>query len=162
LNPVVERVIGGFELAGLTVWESGRPFTVYSGINTISSVVQATANCSGCTPDLGSVVQESGTNFFFTQDQRSKFSFPAPGQLGNTGRNFFTGPPLFRMDLTVGKKILLTEGSNLEFRAEMQNVTNSPSFAFPTAVFTSSTFGRIRDSVVSSSRHIQLAVKLNF
>jgi len=162
LNPFLERLIGGFELAGLTVWESGRPFTVYSGINTVSNVVQATANCNGCTPNLGSVVQESGTNFFFNQDQRSKFSFPVPGQLGNTARNFFTGPPLFRLDMTFGKKFVITEKSNLEFRAEMQNVTNSPSFGFPTATFTSSTFGRIRDTVVSSARHMQLSLKLNF
>jgi hypothetical protein len=162
VNPVLDRIVGGFELAGLTIWESGRPFTVYSGINTVSNVVQATVNCNGCTPDMGSVVQESGTNFFFNQDQRSKFSFPAPGQLGNTGRNFFTGPPLFRLDLTLGKKFAITEKSNLEFRAEMQNVTNTPAFGFPTATFTSSTFGRIRDTVVSSARHMQLALKFNF
>ncbi|MBA2705016.1 MAG: carboxypeptidase regulatory-like domain-containing protein [Blastocatellia bacterium] len=162
LNPVLDRLLGGFELAGLTVWESGRPFTVYSGIFTVSNVVQAPANCSGCTPNTGSVIQEAGTNFFFSQDQRSKFSFPAPGELGNTGRNLFIGPPLFRLDMTLGKKFAIGEKSNLEFRAEIQNVTNSPSFAFPTATFTSSTFGRIRDGVVSSSRHIQLALKLNF
>jgi hypothetical protein len=64
--------------------------------------------------------------------------------------------------MTFGKKFLITEKSNLEFRAEMQNVTNSPSFGFPTATFTSSTFGRIRDTVVSSSRHMQLSLKFNF
>ncbi len=162
VSPVLDRLIGGFELAGLTVWESGRPFTVYSGIFTVSSVVQATANCTSCTPNLGSVSQESGTNFFFNQTQRANFSSPAPGELGNTDRNFFTGPPLFRLDLTLGKKFAITEKSNLEFRAEMQNVTNTPAFAFPTATLTSSTFGRIRDGVVSSSRHIQLALKFNF
>ncbi|MFN2500372.1 MAG: hypothetical protein ABR557_14935, partial [Pyrinomonadaceae bacterium] len=89
---------------GLTVWQSGRPFTVYSGIFTVSSVVQSPANCTACTPNLGSVTQEAGTNFFFTQTQRANFSAPAPGELGNTGRNFFTGPPLFRMDLTLGNE----------------------------------------------------------
>jgi hypothetical protein len=44
----------------------------------------------------------------------------------------------------------------------MQNATNTPSFAFPTAIVTSATFGRIRDAVVSGSRRIQMALKFTF
>jgi len=162
VGPFVDRLIGGFEMAGSFIWQSGRPFTVYSGTNTISNVLQTPANCNGCSPDLGSLAQESGTNFFFTQSQRALFSAPAPGEMGNTGRNFFTGPKLFNLDLMIGKKFYLTETSNFEFRAEMQNATNTPAFDFPTAVITNSTFGRIRGSVVNTARRIQLAAKFNF
>jgi hypothetical protein len=162
VNPVVDRLIGGFELASVLIWQSGRPFTVYSGVNTISNVLQTPANCNGCSANLGSVQQESGTNFFFTQAQRAQFSAPGPGEFGNTGRNFFTGPPLFNLDLMLGKKFYLTETMNFEVRAEMQNATNTPAFDFPTAVVTNSTFGRIRGSVVNTARRVQLAVKFNF
>ncbi|HEX8458890.1 MAG TPA: TonB-dependent receptor [Pyrinomonadaceae bacterium] len=161
-NPVIDRIIGGFQLASSFIYQSGRPFTVYSGANTISNVLQTPANCNGCSPDLGSVVQESGTNFFFTQEQRALFSTPAPGEFGNTGRNYFTGPKLFNLDLMLGKKIYFTESTNLELRAEMQNATNTPAFDFPTAIVTNSTFGRIRGSVVNTARRVQLAVKFNF
>jgi len=161
-NPVLDRLIGGFEFAGTFVFQSGRPFTVYSGANTLSNVLQSPANCNGCSSNLGSVQQESGTNFFFTQEQRAQFSSPTPGELGNTGRNFFTGPRFFNLDLLIGKKLYFTETTNLEFRAEMQNATNTPAFDFPTAVVTSSTFGRIRGSVVNSARRVQLALKFNF
>jgi hypothetical protein len=161
-GPVVDRLVGGFELASVLIWQSGRPFTVYAGSNTISNVLQTPANCNGCEPNLGSVQQESGTNFFFTQSQRALFSTPAPGEFGNTGRNFFTGPALFNLDLMLGKKFYFSEKRNFEIRAEMQNVTNTPAFDFPTAVVTSSTFGRIRGSVVNTARRIQLAGKLNF
>ncbi|HEX8130473.1 MAG TPA: TonB-dependent receptor [Pyrinomonadaceae bacterium] len=162
VNPVVDRIIGGFQLSSAFIYQSGRPFTVYSGANTISNVLQTPANCDGCSPDLGSVVQESGTNFVFTAEQRARFSIPAPGEFGNTGRNFFTGPKLFNLDLMLGKKIYFTEAMNLDLRVEMQNATNTPAFDFPTAIVTNSTFGRIRGAVVNSARRVQLAVKFNF
>lgn len=162
VSPIVDRLVGGFELAGVLIWQTGRPFTVYSGVNTLSNVLQTPANCNACSPNLGTVTQESETNFFFTQSQRAQFSAPAPGEFSNTGRNFFTGPPLFNLDLMVGKKIYFTERTNFEVRAEMQNATNTPAFDFPTAVITNSTFGRIRGSVVNSARRIQLAAKFNF
>ncbi|MDQ3686048.1 MAG: TonB-dependent receptor [Acidobacteriota bacterium] len=175
VNGVVNQVIGGWSLAGVTYWLSGRPFTAYSGANTVSNVNQSTANCQGCTPDMGSVFFDSsgGTTFFFTGDERGAtfdtvtntrgiFSVPAPGQLGNTSRNFFTGPPRVNLDLALTKKFRLTESQNLEFRVEAQNVTNTPSFGLPTATITSSLFGRVHDSVVSFSRKMQFGVKYNF
>jgi len=172
---VVNQIIGGWSLAVLTYNYSGRPLTVYSGSNTLSNVTQATANCNGCTPDMGRVLLEpnNGTTFFFTPDERGAtfnsanntrgiFSVPAPGQLGNTGRNFFTGPPRFNLDMALAKKFRFTESQNLEFRVEAQNVTNTPSYGFPTATITSSLFGRVHDSVISFSRKVQLAAKFNF
>jgi hypothetical protein len=162
---IVNQIIGGWEVASSLILQSGRPFTVYSGAFTLSNVVLSPANCQGCSPDMGDVVQESGTNFIFTAEQRALFSTPAPGELGNTGRNFFTGPRFFNLDMTLRKKFYITEQRNLEFRADINNLTNTPSFEFPissTSSIGSSTFGRIRDSVNSNSRRIQLGIKLNF
>lgn len=161
-NGIIDRLVGGWEAAGAIEFTSGRPFTVYSGVNTLSNVNSSTANCSGCTPGLGTVILQAGTNFYFDATQRAMFSIPAPGQQGNLTRNYFTTDGYFRLDLTLGKKFRITERSNLEFRAEMQNVTNHPSFDNPTATFTSSSFGRIRDSVVSAPRRIQLVMKFAF
>ena len=163
LNPVLDRVIGGWELAGIVIWESGRPFTVYSGINTISNVVQTPANCNACNATMGNFVVENGRTFFFSAGQRSQFSAPAPGEFSNTGRNFFNTPATFRMDLTLGKKFRIRESMNLELRAEMQNVTNHVNQDNPTATITNSAFGRVDDSgVLFPARKIQLAAKFNF
>nr|MBA3714620.1 hypothetical protein [Pyrinomonadaceae bacterium] len=162
LPTVLDRIIGGFEIAGIIRYYTGRPFTVYSGVNTLSQVVQTPANCNNCSPDLGRIVQESGTNFYFTAEQRALFSAPAPGEFSNTGRNFFTGPPFFNLDMTLGKRIRFDESRNLELRLEAQNATNTPSFDFPTTGLANSTFGRVRDGVVSSSRKVQIAAKFNF
>lgn len=83
--------------------------------------------------------------------------------MGNTGRNFLEGPGSFNMDLAVLKRIGLgREGFYLELRGDFTNLTNTPSFGFPTATVTSTIFGRVRDSVVSTSRKVQLGAKLYF
>jgi hypothetical protein len=67
------------------------------------------------------------------------------------------------MDLAVLKRLGLgREGFELEIRGDFTNVTNTPSFGFPTATITSTIFGRVRDSVVSGSRKIQLGAKIYF
>jgi hypothetical protein len=162
LHPVLDRVIGGWELAGIIQRYSGRPFTVLSGVATVSQVVQAPASCNGCSPDMGSIQVVNGRNAFFTAQQQTQFFAPPAGELGNTGRNFFTGPPLFQLDMTLAKKIRFTESLNLELRAEAQNLTNTPAFDFPTAVISNASFGQVGGAVVSGSRKVQLAAKFNF
>jgi len=143
---------------------SGRPFTVFSGSNTLSQVVFTPASCDGCTPDLGSVVLENGRNVFFTAEQRAKFFVPAAGEVSNVGRNFFTGPTFFNLDMTFGKRFRFTESKDLEVRMELQNVTNTPSFAVPDAnlILTSGSFGQILDNTTSTSRKMQFVAKFNF
>jgi len=162
LPSVVDYVIGGWQMAGTVLWASGRPFTVYSGINTVSNVVQSTADCNGCTRNSGRLVLETGRNFWFDAATRSQFSAPAPGSIGNTGRNFFIAPNYFQWDSSLSKKFRLGERVSFDIRLDARNVLNNPSFDNPTAVINSTIFGRINDSVTNNARRIQLSGKLSF
>jgi len=155
-------ILGGWQLSGTVLWESGRPFSVYSGANTFSSVVQSFANCTGCTRDMGKLIVESGKNFWFDSTQRAMFSPPDPGTLGNLPRNFFLAPPYFAVNASLLKKFRINERVSLDARLDATNLTNHPSFDNPTAVINSSIFGRINDSVTSSPRRMQASLKLNF
>src|SRR6185295_10199936 len=115
---VLNYIVGGWETAGTVLWASGRPFTVYSGINTVSSVVQSTADCNGCTRNSGSLVLESGRNFWFDAGTRSQFTAPAPGSIGNTGRNFFLAPNYFQWDASLQKRFRITEQVSFYFRLD--------------------------------------------
>jgi len=161
-NSVLNYMISGWQLSGTVLWQSGRPFSVYTGFNTFSSVVGSLATCDGCPRDLGSVVDEAGRNFFFTADQRVLFGTPAAGELSDIPRNYFIGPSYFQTDISILRKFKLTERFNLDFRVDARNVLNHPSFDMPTAVVNNSIFGRINDSVTSNPRRIQLSMKLNF
>ncbi len=158
----LDWLIGGWQLSGLGNYSSGRPFTVYSGLNTFSNNASTPANCSGCPRDLGSVIQESGTTFFFSAAQRAMFTQPAPGEFTTTGRNYFIAPPSFRFDTSLSKKFRFTESMNFELRIDAKNVFNSVVYGFGTAVSNSSTFGRIRTDINSAARRIQLSGKFNF
>ncbi|MBM3723922.1 MAG: carboxypeptidase regulatory-like domain-containing protein [Acidobacteria bacterium] len=162
VNGVVDRIIGGWNLSGLFRATSGRPFSVFAGSSTFNSFVGSFANCTGCSRSDGAVREEDGLIWYFNPAERGRFSAPGIGELGNTGRNFFRGDRFVNLDFSIAKKTRISERMNLEIRADFVNFTNSPSFGFPTATITSATFGRIRDSVISTSRQTMVAAKLNF
>ena len=163
-SDTADFLLGGFNMAAVMRRYSGRPFTVFSGSNTLSQVVFTPASCNDCSPNLGSVTLENNQNVFFTSEQRAKFFVPAAGEASNVGRNFFTGPSFFNLDMTLGKKFAIGETKNIEIRVEAQNVTNTPSFLVPDAnlVLTTGSFGQILGTTASTSRKIQFMAKFNF
>jgi hypothetical protein len=162
----VQRVIEGWNITGVATIETGRPFTIYTGSNQLTNVLQSTANCNNCSRSLGKVDKVSsvfgGVPGYFTAEDLAKFSQPAAGELGNTGRNYFTGPGFWNVDMTVLKRTKFTETANFELRFEFFNVLNRVNFGFPDAILNGTTFGRIRTNVASDSRKIRVGAKINF
>jgi hypothetical protein len=160
----INGILGGWELTGFSRLTSGRPFTVWAGANTVSNVNQSTANCNGCGRGDGTPFLDSGSGliWYFNQDQRSRFTAPGAGQFGTTGRNFFIGPHYFELNSSLLKRVPINDRFKLEVRADATNLTNSVMFGAPTTDITSSIFGRIRNTVTSGSRKIQLGAKLYF
>ncbi len=169
----VQRFIEGWNVNGVVTLQTGRPFTIFSGSNQLGNINNATVNCNGCSRSMGDV-NKTASNFggvpgYFSPEEIAKFSQPAAGELGNTGRNYFTGPGLWNVDMAVLKRTKFTETANFELRFEFFNVFNHPSFGIPnpsagngTMVFTNATFGRIRDTLASESRKIRVGAKINF
>ncbi|MGI9069768.1 MAG: carboxypeptidase regulatory-like domain-containing protein [Bryobacteraceae bacterium] len=119
------------------------------------------------------------------------FSVPRPGTFGNSARNSLAGPSFAQLDLTLSKRIRISELFNIELRAEAYNITNHTNFANPGNVrlspgiptgpgesgiqpgqpFTSSVaggnFGALNSTVsnqigLGTARQLQLALRLNF
>ena len=167
VHRLTDLLIGGWTLSGQFIAQSGRPMTVYAGSNTFSNVNQTPANCDGCSSDFGSLHEEVTSTgealvWYFTPEEREKFSIPAPGEFSNVGRNFFRGPGGFNLNLSLAKRTRIVGDQILEIRADGTNVLNNPTFGFPTLTQNSGTFGRIRDTVISGSRKIMLGVKYYF
>jgi hypothetical protein len=162
----VQRFIEGWNVNGVVTMQTGRPFTIYSGSSQLSSIVNATVNCNGCSRSMGEL-SKTASNFggvpgYFTAEEIARFSQPAAGEFGNIGRNYFTGPGAWNVDMALLKRTKFTETANFELRFEFFNVFNHVNFLAPTAVLTSTTFGRIRDSVQNESRKIRVGAKINF
>ena len=164
-NGLVSRLIGGWTFTTAIIYQSGVPFTVVSGTNTVSNRNSSRANFSG-TNFHPSYANDPvlGVPFLFTPAERAQFSQPGPGELGNTSRNQFRFPAQFNMDASIIKRIPISERKNIEFRAQMFNVTNTPYMGFPSSglsVLSGSTFSRDLTSD-SFARVIEFAFKFNF
>jgi hypothetical protein len=162
---IANYIVGGWQIAGFLTYFGPRPFTVWSGNYTgASSTVTSTGDCKGCSYDMGKAFDDpaSGYKWFFTQSQIAQFSNPAPGSMGNLGRNAFNQPIRWDIDMSLLKRIKIGDRHQIEYRLESTNFTNSVSFGYPTTSIASSTFGRIKDTVVSGSRKVQMALKYSF
>ncbi len=160
---LADALIGGWQIATQMVIQTGRPFTIYSGSTTLSNVVQTPANCRDCSGTEGAVYRETDSLvWYLTTEERARFSTPGAGAFSNVGRNAFRGPGSFNLNASIAKRIDTVKGHYLEIRADATNVTNTPAFGFPTATITSTLFGRIRNSVVSTARQVMVGVKYYF
>ena len=83
---------------------------------------------------------------------------PQPGTFGNLGRNAYVGPSLAQFDLTLHKRVPVTERVNVEFRAEIYNLFNRANFTAPNGIRTSSAFGTITSTL--DPRQLQLGAKV--
>jgi hypothetical protein len=92
----------------------------------------------------------------------SKFSAPPPGQSGDIGLSTLHGPAQRRMDFSIFKDLLLSGTQKIQLRAEIYNLTNTPSFSLPDAQFGSTGFGSISSTGNSIPRQMQFGIKYLF
>jgi len=86
--------------------------------------------------------------------------------MGMRGRNQFLGPNLIDFDTSLFKRIRITEGLNLQFRAEAFNILNRANFGQPSigvyAGTNISPSAGVITSTATTSRQLQFALKLTF
>ena len=210
-------LLGGWELGGILNGRTGLPIDLTMARNDIVYTVKATGQFVAApivdangniltTPVINNPYDGafrsnrrpnvvSGVSPFLSDpnDKRvflnpAAFMIPAPGEFGDLGRWAMHGPSLAQLDLTLHKRVNLTEKVNVEFRAEVYNILNHTNFANPVSRLTDalgisstqlqpdqpysyktggSTFGRststvVRDVGLGASRQIQLSLRLNF
>jgi hypothetical protein len=155
------KLLNGWQLNSILVWQSGFPFTVSSGVdNSFSGVGGDRADYIGGNAKLSDdrPLNDKLLQWFDT----TRFVANAPGTFGNSGRGILRGPGYFNTDLGVLKSTAVTERLNVQFRAEFFNVFNHPNFRLPTSNISSSQRGRITAVVDDNQRIIQFGLKLLF
>ncbi len=167
--------LGGWSLSGVLTWQSGSPFSIVSGRETVNDVVSAKWNTvdTALTKEqidalLGVRATAAGPSFLDPeainpdgQADKSVFANPQPGQLGSLQRRQFSGPWTFNLDFAVLKTVKLTEQASLEFRGEAANLLNNSSWVVGDQNINSAQFGRIT-AVAYDSRRVQLGLYLRF
>ena len=156
----VQRVLGGWQLSGLTSIQDGTPFTVVSGRdNSLQGINEDRPDLLG-DPRLPSdrPKHERLALYFDT----TQFAFNREGQFGSAGRNILIGPGNVGLDLSLQKKIRLwSETSALSLRWDAFAVLNRANFGNPGGNLSgTANLGRITSA--GGSRIMQLALRLEF
>jgi hypothetical protein len=149
---ILQGIIGGWQLAGITTLSTGRPFTVFlqTGVN----------NGAPSWPNrIGSgKLDDPSVGLWFNP---ADFVAPPANTYGNSGRGILYAPGHINVDASLSKRFSLVGHSNLEFRWDVFNVANHPGFGFPNANIGNPNAGRIANTIVDN-RSMQFALKLNF
>ncbi len=83
-----------------------------------------------------------------------------PGVMGNLAPRFVEGPGEFHLDLSLLKRIAISERKNLELRADAIGFTNSPNFGLPINEISNPNLGRIMNA--TGNRIVVVSIRFNF
>lgn len=150
---IIDGILGGWQLQGIYVWRSGRPFTP-----TISSD-RANTGVGGQRPNrLGSGALDNPTvEAWF---DKTAFALPAQFTYGDSGGGILREDSYKTLDFSLFKQFRLGT-HRLVFRAEAFNLTNTPSFNAPNSAIDTTAGGRVT-STASAPRQMQFALKYDF
>jgi hypothetical protein len=165
----VAHIIGNWELSGSMNRESGTPFTVTAGSNSL--------NMPGNTQFADQLVKHvkilGGHDSTHPYFDVTNFADPLVAEkaanptnpvnrFGTAGRNSVRGPGLFNLSASLSRTFPITDRYGIQFRAESFNLTNTPSFANPAAGVTAANgFGTISNTQ-NNSRQVRLSGRFNF
>jgi Carboxypeptidase regulatory-like domain/TonB dependent receptor len=149
-------LLGGWSLNAILSLQSGMPVTVTQATNnnSFAGFALQRPNIVG-NPSLPAG-QRSPTRYFNT----GAFATAPQFVIGTASRNPVRGPAYRDLDMALVKHAKLWEETDLELRAEMFDVTNTPAFSQPNGSFGSAAFGSIT-STTTDPRVVQFALRLS-
>jgi hypothetical protein len=153
---LANRILGGWQLAGLVSVQSGLPLTIGQATNFNAFAGFGTQRPNRLTNPALPASQRSTAQWFNT----AAFQAAPQFTIGNSSRNPVRGPGYRNLDIALSKRTPITERIALELRAEVFNLTNSPPLGPPNMVLGTPGFGAITSA--GDPRVGQLAIKLHF
>lgn len=148
------RVLGGWQVAGITYLRTGQPFSVsFNSTGGPWYANRANVTNVGALPRG----ERSLTRWF----DSSGYTVPSPFTFGNSGRNLLFGPGDIVFDVSLIKDTVIREQIRMQFRAEFFNMPNHANFGNPAAnISVPGSLGRITSA--GDPRQIQFGLKLLF
>lgn len=160
-------VLGGWEVSGITVAQTGLPFSVTNGVSNFGdNAGVANGVGTGSRPDQ---VSNPHSGFTSNQDPSNRgplgfnpaaFTFPTGLTFGNVGRNTLYLPGRINFDFGVFKRFSINEKSGFEFRWETFNLFNHTQYDGIDSSFGPSTFGHFNST--HDPRRMQFGMRFYF
>lgn len=183
-NRIVRKLVGGWSVTSIITYQTGNPFTIFSGRGTLNRTARSINNTADSSLTLDQIkdllgVRKTPNGIFFIDpkvigvdgravnpDGQAPFAGqvffnPGAGRVGSLARLSLNAPNFINWDFGFIKRTPITERVVTEFRTEFFNFTNTPVFAFSDQNINSPTFGRITQQL-NSPRIVQFAFKIVF
>jgi len=166
-NGLVDRVLGGWELSGVLLFQSGPFMSVATtsdpcgcGYNAFNATGGRADTVKGVNPYAGqSIDQWINPNAFADPGD-------AIGRFGNSSAGNVVGPGTQAISLSLIKSVNINERFRMRIGAQVANVFNHPNFAVPGSLLVGvAGFGQItslQSAEGAGPRDIQLTARINF
>jgi hypothetical protein len=186
LNPIMDGVLGGWQVSADNTAQAGTPFNLTYGPNSAQlASTQIVANyrgvnlyrpnrVSGVALTQGRSVVPSATTGYIQYINYKAVALPAVNNangavqppFGNLSRNPGRTPPLYQTDLDFNKTFNTPkEGMKIEFRSEFYNIFNHTNLYLPSTISGTQGGNATSGGLISSTftpRVIQFALKVSY
>ena len=178
-TPVLRQVLSGWQLSGFTELQSGQPYTIIVGVDTLGDGLTGGFSGRPNYNPAGIVNKDfygNGT-FLIPKDgtgivNAPSYVNPTTGAVsffknsmpvgGTLGRNTFRGPGFASTNWSIEKKFALPNERSLQIRGDFINVFNHDNLANPDSNMSSTTFGRQTLTPLTDARQVVLGAKFRF
>jgi len=148
---LIGHVLGGFQISGVTTWESGYPYTIFNnfdadgiaggfdrptfnpagqpGVRAIPVVNAVSGAITGYTnPDNGNAPIDPLTAQYIVNPAYVPSQPQSVQRFGNLGRNTGRTPGTNNWNVNILKRTRISESKTIELRAEFYNIFNHPQY----------------------------------
>jgi hypothetical protein len=131
------KVLGGWQLSGLTTFQTGTPFSVIAGNGNGIYTGAGVGNGTGAgayadvigNPNTTPPISEAPGIIGPLLYNPAAFAAPTGLTFGDAGRNILRNPSRLNFDMGLFKRFFVTETAFFEFRAEAFNIFNHTQFS---------------------------------
>jgi hypothetical protein len=149
-RPGIKQIFSGWQLSGVTAFQSGQPFSIVTGVDSNGN------GAGGDRPNFnptGVFTEDPLTHnlrTFTTSKVNGMFLVPlnngSPVAFslgnGNLGKNTLRAAGFWNSDLSLQKRVNILEGHSLFLRADLFNAFNQDNYGVPVNSLNSSIFGQ--------------------
>jgi hypothetical protein len=161
-KPYLQQGLGSHLLGG---WQFNGTFSAYSGLPFTVTASGASLNAPNNTQTadqvLPTVALLGGIGAGNPYYDPKAFAAVNAVRFGTAGRNSLRAPSIFNANISLFRTFAITERIGLQFRAESDNVSNTPHFLAPSSNVSSGNF-LVITSATQDQRQFRLGLKMTF
>ncbi|HWA93333.1 MAG TPA: carboxypeptidase regulatory-like domain-containing protein [Terracidiphilus sp.] len=166
-SPLVDGILGGWQLSGIGTARTGLPLTVsYKPKKRLPD--GSTSERPDIVPGVPLYVHGDASNGNALWVNTDAFAAPAVGAFGNSSRGALLAPGIWQADMSLQKRFNLTERIGFSIRADSFNVFNTAELGKPNTTFGNASFGQISGPFTTTAigtgtaRQFQFSARLEY